>query len=489
MKSKYLILLFIIPSLLNAQNYEWLNSFGHKGSDNIIGISTQSNGECVMAIYNSSSLVVNDTLYFDKYKFKINEFPNIINNIYLVRLDSNGKVLNAKGIGYAFIRSFCGDNYGNVYISCSFNIDDNRCKIDTLNLNKSNGKAVVAKFDKNFDLKWIVQTGNDTTSQIGVLKYCNNKLYFIGGSSDTTSIAYKTYYFKKVSTSLFGEINTQNGSILWSNYLHINSCQEILIYDMISLNNKLYFAGISPFNCNGAKINSDTILPGSGFIIMTDSLGIYIKNILFKSKYTNIRTISSDGKNIYVGGCFSDTVFWGAKKFSPFFKSGSNINEFFVAAVTYNLKPLWFYSPKVTKQLSNSYNINNIILKLTTSKGFIYIGGKFDNEIMIDSTIFSPKNVSSMLFLKMDSLNNVLWATSGNNSKGTIISIDANKENSVFVSGNFLDTVRCNSFFKLSKGSYDVFITKITDYSITRGKVSPGPYCAGDTILIPYSKF
>jgi hypothetical protein len=85
----------------------------------------------------------------------------------------------------------------------------------------------------------------------------------------------------------------------------------------------------------------------------------------------------------------------------------------------------------------------------------------------------------------------VLWAASGR-SNGGITAMSALAGESVFASGLFYDSLILGRFSKYTNdgtGNFDAFITKITDYSITRGQVSSGPYCAGDTIKIPFSKF
>jgi len=70
--------------------------------------------------------------------------------------------------------------------------------------------------------------------------------------------------------------------------------------------------------------------------------------------------------------------------------------------------------------------------------------------------------------------------------------MDALAGESIYVGGNYQDTLKFSKSLKLKKdgtGNIDAFITKIIDYSITRGRVKSGPYCAGDTIKIPYTKF
>ena len=93
------------------------------------------------------------------------------------------------------------------------------------------------------------------------------------------------------------------------------------------------------------------------------------------------------------------------------------------------------------------------------------------------------------MLLKTDSLGNELWATQGHGGYSLGVTMDAFAGKSIYVGGQFSDTLTLGKFSRISNGGSDAFITKITDYSITRGKVSSGPYCAGDTIKISYTKF
>src|SRR5690606_33220305 len=43
--------------------------------------------------------------------------------------------------------------------------------------------------------------------------------------------------------------------------------------------------------------------------------------------------------------------------------------------------------------------------------------------------------------------------------------------------------------YTLSSTNTSGFVAKITDYYIDRGDVSSGPYCAGDTFLVPYVQY
>ena len=56
-------------------------------------------------------------------------------------------------------------------------------------------------------------------------------------------------------------------------------------------------------------------------------------------------------------------------------------------------------------------------------------------------------------------------------------------------SGAFSGTISLSPFsFRNTASIPKPFIARTADYSITRGEVLEGPYCAGDSILIPYER-
>ena len=181
--------------------------------------------------------------------------------------------------------------------------------------------------------------------------------------------------------------------------------------------------------------------------------------------------------------------FIGEIKKSPEYPLTAEHTEFFAASLTSSLKTRWFFRPKILDK-SDLTATHNLLTSVVCNKGLIYFSGMYVSKILIDSNILtSPKSQFSILALKADSVGNILWATSGQ-GLGRIEYMDAVAGQLVYLSGNFRDSIKLGGQSKYSNSrSLDVFITKITDYSITRGQISNGSYCAGGTIKIPFSKF
>jgi len=126
-------------------------------------------------------------------------------------------------------------------------------------------------------------------------------------------------------------------------------------------------------------------------------------------------------------------------------------------------------------------------------KGFIYFGGQFSrSDIIWDNTIrmkYVP-SAPNLYIAKMDTLGNFLWAFDGGVSGALtgLRRIDADSDGNGILTGGFRSLVRVINKSDTGNKTNNFFTAKVVDFSITRGAVDPGPYCAGDTFEIPYTK-
>ena len=492
----YLIIinLLLLEKVAYSQNFEWLDTYKAKGYSrvDVRGTIAELNGGSLNLV--NLSYKTSDSISFGKFDF-IRPFTDQSN--YLVKLDSSGTVIYALGIGTFDAHHLCGDNEGNIYIIGFLSDSD---LVGTKMLKPSNGAMIFAKFDKNFKLVWVTQTGNSTAIQYSEqfsnakIFFLNKHLYFISMTQQSAKIGTTNYTFNGYRTNLYGEINSSNGSIKWSDFLHDEANAYFQLTGLLSLKNKLYLSGdFSDASNKKAIIGKDTIF--DSFVIETDTLGKYQKSFSLSNKFPiEIMCLTTDGVHLYFGGFFMDSLKWGNKKISPQYATGGPYNrgikrELFAASITTEFKPRWFFRPKV---LDISNQGLSYLTNVKCSNGFLYFGGELGATILIDSaTLVSDGNKSAnwhnVLLLKSDTLGNILWATSGSSkSFGKVNTMDAIADRSVFAGGVFYQRFQLGKFKDSSFKNFGGFLTKITDYSITRGKVSNGPYCAGDTIKVPY---
>jgi len=158
------------------------------------GVLAESGGFSVFLL--NSPMGGNDTLQFDSITFNAYNVNN-----YIVRLDSNGKVVKAISIAN-YGRTLCGDGNGNFYLG---------------------GGNIIAKLDKNFNQLWTKQIPNIGSSG-NRFKFSNGHLYNCSATADSTKLI---------------EINTSDRSTIWIKNICKNKYQsKLALSDIINFKNK-----------------------------------------------------------------------------------------------------------------------------------------------------------------------------------------------------------------------------------------------------------
>ena len=514
--SKGINLIFFIWFVVNCksltcQNFEWLKGYGSKsGFENIIDLETDKSGNSIYLLNAAerTSLTFIDSIQLDSIKVFLPSGKQS-KSLFLVKSDKNGKVIQLKNIGNFQASNIEIDEIGNIYVS-GILVDTSFLIVNGKKLDMGNGHLIVLKLDQNFNQIWLFQDGvdsliyyNGSQSYMNLVAYKNRKLLFNYNALIKTKFGSTTYNPITMSP-LYGEINSLNGNLIWTkSLLSTNSQIEIAISNIISVGNCIYLTG----NCrNSAQkgsytiIYSDTFFGRESFVIKLDSVGAFIKkNRLYNGKTIVISSLASDQKNIYLGGHFVDTLKWGSQIIAPeindyptnlSYGSGKYL-QFFVASLSLNLTPRWFYRPQVNgKSISSNYSGN--VSKIYCNNDFIYAGVIQGGNSKING-IQIPDELG-VLILKMDQLGNVLWYAKGGkmNINGIQVAIGAFDGKFVYIGGPFIDSTKFGILSILNKGigsgQADAFITKLSDNAIIRGQVKAGPYCAGDTLRIPYRK-
>jgi hypothetical protein len=149
----------------------------------------------------------------------------------------------------------------------------------------------------------------------------------------------------------------------------------------------------------------------------------------------------------------------------------------------------------VTKQFGNSTGTSASLVNLsvTTKNEFAYISGQSASPTIIypDSLLINSKVQDPDFFLmKLDTFGNILWylnfGKKGSSEYANPVIIE---DDGVVVSGTFDSTTTLGNYTLTSNGGTDALLFKISDNSIYRGNIYKGPYCAGDSIEVPYRAY
>ncbi len=508
-----IIFIVLFSTNSHAQNFEWLKKVEQPISSS--GISSMPNGGCavIVPVY-SSSISGSYSITVDSLKLNSPNFKGLIN--YAVTFDSNGLATQAIPIcknwvkksfnsGYYNIKGFCSDDSGNFYITTY--LTDSFSVVGNDTFYATNGRILFAKFDKNFRFIKAIQTGNSTYIYLQTgqclpfacspkteLKYINGHLLFMCISTGATNIGTKVYNLNTGLSTIFGELDINNFSILWSNCIYSpNKLESFRITGLTRLKSNLFLSGDfgASFKLESAIIGKDTVFSPGGFILKMDTIGNHQQILRIRNNnYFNLHCIETDGENLFIGGFYRDSLQWGNGKISPMYSTGGQRGkqyklEFFAASIDPSLKHRWFYRPPVF-DTGTIWKRTGIFTNIKHCDGYLYYGGIINEKVKINGQVIGF-NSSSLyygnLICKIDHLGNVLWPSYGGG--GYIEGMDVYRNKSVFACGYFSGKLTFGKHTDSTRSA--IYLTKLTDYSISRGAVKQGPYCAGDTIKIPFT--
>ena len=261
---------------------------------------------------------------------------------------------------------------------------------------------------------------------------------------------------------------TKFGKILISK--NSNNILSTCIYrDTCIINGKSYFNGKNIFSAYITYLDSNLNFKKVSKIYTTVSTD---------NSITALRTLGNG--DLIIGGWFRDSI-----SIIPQQHVGYTMPLY--ACLDSNGKLKWAKLP----QFKNGDWHNSYIYDLDVEDGYILGGGR-----IIGNTVFDDFNLPDSLglfwFFKTDTRGNILWmrrvAFSKKYTTQNLTSISYNRNKEVILAGYILDTVKLNNQKFFTNGNFDILLMKIYDIEIYRGFVKSGPYCAGDTIKIPYTK-
>lgn len=497
---KYILsILLIFNFKLNAQNFQWLKTIGSSGANEALSNIITEPDSNVVFLSNSRNTAANPTtLNFDSVAFTVN--PGIgQSQLFICRINSNKKVKNVVSLGHisvfgsSVLKALIRDSLGNFYFPAFMaNTNADSVVIQNKWYYKKNGYCLILKLDKNFSVVWVSQTGNPFNTQCSNLQISSNRLYFnINSSIYQTPIGDSLYHLTKYQSYIYGEIDVSNGKIKWSKMPHLNKVgdNKFQIFDVMAFNQHIVIVGK---NDSTVKISEKDTFPINSVFLQKVSLnGAVLKTRIIKSnKYIQPLYYESDKHRFYLSLWVVDTFVWNGINSLSSFGAGTFKKEFIFTSFDNELKPQEMHRPTV---IDKSGLGTGSIFGMCAAGGYLYYHAVVTTKTKIGTDTFTvdPSRAGSGDFylFKMDSRFNVLWKKNISSSWGTGTSIyTSDGFGSIYMAGAYRDSVIVGNLKDYSKGLNDIYILKISDNSIVRGDVFTGPYCAGDSIDVPYTK-
>jgi hypothetical protein len=502
---------------LKAQELFWVKTIDSGARSSYNWIKSSTNKNYLYAVGNYSSF--NKALYFDSLSINVSEISKYDKQNFIIKIDTSGKVLFAKKIfninsNLLQVNNFYIDKNDNLYLNIK--VKDSLLVFDNTNkiLFKNKIKNFIIKLDKygnfiyqkqvefnttvlkllfNEDYFYLVSTfspdslyifNNDTLTNvnIGVIKYDTNftiiKAYALFKNDNS-------YKVNDQSLTLTCDALISNNQLTFLSLISLNYPKNLNVLPRLFLQDTV----IQLKTFNHHSFVDGNYLGGNLIQMNFDLESLSLKDYFFlsnKSVYSDFSKITisspSKGKYIAVLNTFDTTELF--KKII--------INENVVLKKPETQQIFIYYSDSVVHRIytkrNNVYN-DSMVNFYFIDNAFLYVNYHNNN--------------SKFNFIKIDSLNNILVHgyvpfNIGNsfNNFTELSLVTKDKWNGIYFFSTWNSDIeqRIDStspywkYYQKTKNSDRPLLFKLWDFSITRGTVSKGPYCAGDTFLIPYTK-
>jgi hypothetical protein len=373
MKKLPLTLSFLFFTSLMTLGQSWLWAKGATGNnlDSSWGITYSIAADSIGNVYATGNY--NGSFYFGAYKISTGFYGNSSGDAYMVKYNANGNVIWANSptiatkstflIGSSVSTDYAGDIYMAGYWGGEIKIGQ-----DTLNFNHySNGLLV--KYDTNGNVLWV---RNTTTTSIGSVRYIacttdkNGNVYVTGSFNDTIHIG--AFTLDTTATAALIVKYDKNGNAIWAKSIsaeygfaitisklgniyvagNLNSTPFVAKFDTAGNNLWIrsatasgsyvaYASSVATDNTENVYITGGSTYPsytfgnttlstlgnyGGIFFVKYDKNGnvIWAKDGNSPASATGethgSMVFTDKGDNIYLSGCFEDTLNMAGIKYS-----------------------------------------------------------------------------------------------------------------------------------------------------------------------------
>ncbi|NQY30360.1 MAG: SBBP repeat-containing protein [Flavobacteriaceae bacterium] len=405
-----------IQKLDNNGSLIWAKSIGGVSNDNGKHVTIDTSGNVYLTGYFTG------TVDFDPSASIYNLTSHGENDIYILKLDTNGSFLWAKalgGTGYDNGKHLSIDTLGNIYITGKFqqtvDFDPSSNTFYLTSTVLGNDDVFILKLDANGDFIWAKSFGGDNyDSGASIAIDSQNNIYITGSFRETTD-------FDPSSNTFYLTSNTQG-------------IDDIYVLKL---------------DTNGAFI----WVKSFGGIWFDFGLSIAIDTF----------------DNIYISSLFEDTVDFDPSS-SLFELTSNGVGDISIQKLDSNGNFIW------AKSLGGTSSDYGLSINIDTNND-LYLTGYFENTVDFDnsSSIFNiTSNGNTDVFIqKLDSNGDFIWATSiGGVDYDRGLYIMSDNLGNVYTTGFYQNSVdfdpsATNHNLSSVGGSYDAFIQKLNTNTLS----------------------
>lgn len=479
-----------------AQKFQWVNFIQNTITEPAVSMTADKVGN-QYAVYNFAR-----DASFNSISIKSNKSGTGL----VIKQNTNGKLIWYKTIESA------NSGYNASTIACHFNSKGNlvvlaasradvTVGLDTV-LRKGSPSSNVAFYYLEFnDTGKLLNARHFLEGQFNTSNYSGNKLIIDKNDNLYVSLTYSGLVKVHDSTGttnlgttsspqrrLFLKFSNSGHIYKWScnlpaadfhvNTINVDIHENLYVATYWQNKNTLIFAGKSISNPQTA----------SGAIFTWDKDGnektwFYIEASAKKSTLYHVAAF--DSNSVFVSGNYlGDSV-----RFDTIWKKNNLYGSYlFFALYDIHGKLKWAKVEDTSYYSFNIYAYNQYGCSDNYKDIYYYTSMDFlrhtDKPIIFDGQKYLPNPRGNGMNFKIDNRGNILW---GFRTQDAFTAMANDDYDNFYFQGNWCcDSVRFGSIKHFDKQGG--FIGKTFDYAIFRGNVYAGPYCAGDSMVVPYTK-
>ncbi|HRG18608.1 MAG TPA: T9SS type A sorting domain-containing protein [Flavobacterium lutivivi] len=419
-KKYFFWMLFFVFSTVNAQHFEWLQTFPITFNLNPSMIDYPSDVD------------VSNNLVLCGFKDTPVPYTDIFGNLELRKYSSAGELIFSKNIlGEVKAYELVTDSTGNIYLAVLY-LD--AISVDNLSINipTQGVHPLLLKFDSAGNLQWHKSIGNEWTN------------YFLAMEVDAADNLYIGY--SDFQDSFVEKINPEGTSL---QTITQNNVSLITSLSIDTLGN-IYVAGsCADFNASFGGVIYQPMFSYTTYLSKYNPNGVvqwvkYVEDVTCPTP----KVVSRGEDEVYFSSnLFDNFSIGGVATEGPV----NGTNDFFLAKFNHNGDVQWIRevpgSGGVTPGKIKSLSIDN--------QGNCYFGGQTRGTIVwnTNTTTYTQSLYEDIILLKYDTSGNLIWAkTAGGNAYERVDSISAAADGSVFLTGMATQNIQFDEHQIVSSG-------------------------------------